>query len=96
MQKLRIKNGFQREAFEHLAVWKLKTETALIIDAVHLLHETLKELHVSPKLDVGPLYCNNSDSWEKGSSIINYMKAVNSIMYLLAFFLQKHISYRKL
>ncbi|KAF2898798.1 hypothetical protein ILUMI_07378 [Ignelater luminosus] len=75
LQKLRIKNGFEREAFEYLAVWKLKTQTALIIDAVHLLHETLKELRVSPKLDLGPLYCNNTDSWEKGSSIINYMKA---------------------
>ncbi|KAF5301502.1 hypothetical protein FQR65_LT08805 [Abscondita terminalis] len=74
LQQLRSNNGLKPEAFKHFESWKLQTQSALIIDAVYLLYETLIELRIS-KLDVKPLFCNTTESWGKGSSIINYMKA---------------------
>ncbi|KAK4883093.1 hypothetical protein RN001_006412 [Aquatica leii] len=74
LQQLRSNNGLKPEAFNHLAAWKLHTQSALIIDAVYLLYETLIELRIT-KLDTKPLFCNTTESWGKGSSTINYMKA---------------------
>ncbi|KAK5650421.1 hypothetical protein RI129_001450 [Pyrocoelia pectoralis] len=74
LQQLRLNNGLKQEAFNHLAAWKLQTESALIIDAVYLLYETLMELRISG-VDSVPLFCNSTDSWGKGLSVINFIKA---------------------
>lgn len=61
---------------EDLASWKLKTGTALIMDAVSLFREALKELPLYPKIEADSLNCSSSDSWKQGLNVITYMKRV--------------------
>lgn len=51
-----------------------RVETALIYDAVKLFADALQRLKVSKNIDSKKLYCNQSNSWEHGLSVINYMK----------------------
>lgn len=76
LHQLKIDKGLI-DPYQKVAA-KLRTSTALMIDAVYLLYETLKELQISPR-DIQPLYCNLSNSWEKGSTIVNFMKAVSNL-----------------
>ncbi|GLV43975.1 Kainate-type ionotropic glutamate receptor subunit 1D [Carabus blaptoides fortunei] len=55
-----------------------RVETALIYDAVYLFAKSLKQLKISKSLNLKQLFCNDTNSWEHGYSIINYMKT-NSI-----------------
>nr|XP_032516825.1 glutamate receptor ionotropic, kainate 2 isoform X3 [Danaus plexippus plexippus] len=54
----------------------IKTETALIYDAVHLFAKALHDLDTSQQIDVRPLSCEAEDTWPHGYSLINYMKIV--------------------
>ncbi|XP_071450570.1 glutamate receptor ionotropic, kainate 2 isoform X3 [Hetaerina americana] len=54
----------------------IKTETALMYDAVHLFAKALHDLDSSQRIDVKPLSCDASDTWPHGYSLINYMKIV--------------------
>ncbi|XP_013138164.1 PREDICTED: glutamate receptor ionotropic, kainate 2 isoform X2 [Papilio polytes] len=54
----------------------IKTETALMYDAVHLFAKALHDLDTSQQIDVKPLSCDAEDTWPHGYSLINYMKIV--------------------
>lgn len=54
----------------------IKTETALMYDAVHLFAKALHDLDTSQQIDVKPLSCESEDTWPHGYSLINYMKIV--------------------
>ena len=60
--RLQIENG------------NLDTTTALIYDAVHLFALALDELSKIQEINIVPINCDAGDSWEHGSSLINYMK----------------------
>ena len=60
--RLQIENG------------NLDTTTALIYDAVHLFALALDELSKIQEINIVPINCEAGDSWEHGSSLINYMK----------------------
>ncbi|XP_012273725.1 glutamate receptor ionotropic, kainate 2 isoform X1 [Orussus abietinus] len=58
----------------------LKTETALIYDAVHLFAKALHVLDTSQEIKIPPLSCDsNENTWSHGYSLINYMKVVEMI-----------------
>ncbi|KAL4716150.1 hypothetical protein ACJJTC_013927 [Scirpophaga incertulas] len=54
----------------------IKTETALMYDAVHLFAKALHDLDTSQQIDLKPLSCETEDTWPHGYSLINYMKIV--------------------
>ncbi|XP_011304729.1 glutamate receptor ionotropic, kainate 2 isoform X3 [Fopius arisanus] len=54
----------------------LKTEVALMYDAVHLFAKALHVLDESQQLDIKQLSCDSADTWSHGYSLINYMKIV--------------------
>lgn len=54
----------------------IKTETALMYDAVHLFAKALHDLDSSQRIDIKPLSCDAVDTWPHGYSLINYMKIV--------------------
>ncbi|XP_059485780.1 glutamate receptor ionotropic, kainate 2 isoform X1 [Neocloeon triangulifer] len=54
----------------------VKTETALMYDAVHLFAKALHDLDSSQRIDIKPLNCDAADTWPHGYSLINYMKVV--------------------
>uniref|UniRef100_A0A8D9ERV8 Glutamate receptor 1 n=1 Tax=Cacopsylla melanoneura TaxID=428564 RepID=A0A8D9ERV8_9HEMI len=55
---------------------KIKTETALMYDAVYLFAKALHDLDSSQRIDIKPLSCDAVDTWPHGYSLINYMKIV--------------------
>ncbi|KAI1298750.1 Glutamate receptor ionotropic, kainate 2 [Halotydeus destructor] len=55
----------------------IKTETALIYDAVKLLATALQDLDQSQSIDVTPISCENGTPWPHGSSLINYMRPIS-------------------
>ena len=54
-----------------------QTETALMYDAVHLFAEALHVLDISQQIDIKPLSCEATITWDHGYSLINYMKVVS-------------------
>ncbi|XP_049845012.1 glutamate receptor ionotropic, kainate 2 isoform X2 [Schistocerca gregaria] len=54
----------------------IRTETALMYDAVHLFAKALHDLDSSQRIDIKPLSCDAVDTWQHGYSLINYMKIV--------------------
>ncbi|XP_011503888.1 PREDICTED: glutamate receptor ionotropic, kainate 1-like, partial [Ceratosolen solmsi marchali] len=52
----------------------IKTETALMYDAVHLFARALHVLDASQQIEIKPLSCDLTDTWDHGYSLINYMK----------------------
>jgi len=60
----------------------IKTETALIYDAVKLLATALQDLDQSQSIDVSPVSCENGVPWPHGSSLINYMRPVSLTLNL--------------
>lgn len=54
----------------------VKTETALMYDAVHLFAKALHDLDTSQQIDIHPLSCDGQNTWQHGFSLINYMKIV--------------------
>ncbi|KAF5280669.1 hypothetical protein FQA39_LY05317 [Lamprigera yunnana] len=55
----------------HLAAWKLRTSAAILIDAVVILTDTLKEIG---NFTVDQLPCNTTSNWKYGNTIVNYIK----------------------
>ncbi|XP_023339114.1 glutamate receptor ionotropic, kainate 2 [Eurytemora carolleeae] len=54
----------------------MKTETALMYDAVHLFAKALDELDQSQVITTKPLSCHGMETWQHGNSLVNYMKLV--------------------
>ncbi|XP_045593286.1 glutamate receptor ionotropic, kainate 2 isoform X4 [Procambarus clarkii] len=65
----------------------LKTEVALMYDAVQLFAKALDDLDRSRHIDVTPLECDGDITWIHGNSLINYMKwvQVNGLTGLIKF-----------
>ncbi|XP_069947297.1 glutamate receptor ionotropic, kainate 2 isoform X3 [Cherax quadricarinatus] len=65
----------------------LKTEVALMYDAVQLFAKALDDLDRSRHIDVTPLECDGDVTWVHGNSLINYMKwvQVNGLTGLIKF-----------
>ncbi|CAG7834172.1 unnamed protein product [Allacma fusca] len=64
------------KAPENNHVQLLKTDTALLYDAVYLLAKALHVLDSSQRIEIKRLNCSATDTWPHGYSIINYMKMV--------------------
>nr|UTN00859.1 ionotropic receptor [Semanotus bifasciatus] len=64
--------------YPELAAWHLGTETALLIDAVHMFSSALNYRKKESSLPIvsgnDALQCNSSNSWEHGYSVINLLK----------------------
>ncbi|GAB6022611.1 hypothetical protein CHUAL_006707 [Chamberlinius hualienensis] len=58
------------------ADFTLKTETALMFDAVYLFAKALHDLDSSQTITIKPLSCESESPWGPGNSLINYMKVV--------------------
>ncbi|KAJ8927384.1 hypothetical protein NQ314_020159 [Rhamnusium bicolor] len=62
-----------------LGAWNLRTETALIIDAVHMFSTALNDRKKQSSLPIvnnnNMLRCNATDSWEHGYSVVNLLKS---------------------
>lgn len=58
---------------------KMRTQTALMYDAVKLLTEALGQLN-EKQIAVKKLNCNSMESWENGHSITNFMRNVSISM----------------
>lgn len=56
----------------------ITTEAALMYDAVHLFAKALDDLDNSREVDIKKLYCEGDQTWQHGSSLINYMKWYSS------------------
>jgi len=54
----------------------VKTQTALIYDAVKLLSLGLQELDQSQSIEITPINCESEIPWTHGSSLINYMRPI--------------------
>ncbi|XP_064105620.1 LOW QUALITY PROTEIN: glutamate receptor ionotropic, kainate 2-like [Macrobrachium nipponense] len=65
----------------------LKTEVALMYDAVQLFAKALDDLDRSRHIDITPLDCDGDATWVHGNSLINYMKwvQVNGLTGLIKF-----------
>ncbi|KAK8388628.1 hypothetical protein O3P69_020541 [Scylla paramamosain] len=65
----------------------LKTEVALMYDAVQLFAKALDDLDRSRHIDVTPLECDGDSTWVHGNSLVNYMKwvQVNGLTGLIKF-----------
>ncbi|KAK4881572.1 hypothetical protein RN001_004891 [Aquatica leii] len=83
IQRTRKKLKMKTES-PHLAAWKLKTSTSLLIDAVMVLAETLKDIE---NFNVTQLSCNSTNSWKYGSTVTNYikMKTIDGLTGLIRF-----------
>ncbi|XP_017769340.1 PREDICTED: glutamate receptor ionotropic, kainate 2-like [Nicrophorus vespilloides] len=66
--------GKEHEENSYIAAWKLQVETALMVDAVKAFAIAISELQSDQKFNVEPLYCNTTDNWGYGYSIINIIK----------------------
>lgn len=76
-----------KDEVEGLLPDKMRTQTALVYDAVLLLSEAVKQLDVGEQedqLQPRKLTCNDVESWEHGNSITNFMRNVSIDEYELA------------
>lgn len=55
----------------------MRTETALMFDAVLLFNEAIQQLNFTRRLRTVSLNCEDDETWKYGYSIINFMKTVN-------------------
>jgi ABC-type amino acid transport substrate-binding protein len=55
----------------------IKTQTALIYDAVKLLAIAIQELDSSQSIEIASIRCENEIPWTHGSSLINYMRPIS-------------------
>lgn len=80
------RNANSLEDLADTGAWKLKFESALIVDAVKLFYETIhsltadadnnqmQQMYINPM----PIHCKSNDNWADGYTIINSMKTVNN------------------
>ncbi|CAG2183662.1 unnamed protein product, partial [Oppiella nova] len=54
----------------------ISTESALIYDGVKLLATAIQDLDQSQTVEIQSISCESAIPWEKGSSLINYMRPV--------------------
>ncbi|CAG0899600.1 unnamed protein product, partial [Cyprideis torosa] len=71
-----MRGELQRGVDLGFAPRNLRTETALMYDAVHLLARGLTQLDHGRLVTIKPLDCDLTDTWIDGHSLYNYMKMV--------------------
>lgn len=81
LEEMRKDLGQDFETFPNVAAWKLRLDTALIIDAVTFLAHALSELESVSDFNMQSLDCDSSENWKHGLSIISYMKTVRNRAY---------------
>lgn len=72
----------------YMPAWKLKFETALVVDALHLFYDALYDLVTDERKHIKqhPILCHRNDNWNEGYTLTNIMKTVrirNFIGYTL-------------
>ncbi|XP_044259602.1 glutamate receptor ionotropic, kainate 2-like isoform X2 [Tribolium madens] len=68
---------YTQEKYKEIpAGWLLKHRTALLIDSVDLLYHAVLDLTLSEQVVIKSqiLYCNATNNWDSGHTIVNYMK----------------------
>lgn len=55
---------------------KMRTEWALIFDAVQLFSRAFEQLEEAVEVEVKELACDGVDNWEHGASLGNFIRAV--------------------
>lgn len=68
---------------EGLTAGTIRSQTALLYDAVLLLTEAFKQMSPN-QLRTKKLICNKYESWENGNTITNFMRNVSGALYGLA------------
>lgn len=67
----------EEEQEESSAEQRLMVEAALTVDAVFMFTQALIE---TKKYEALPLFCNTTDSWDNGQTVINIMKLVTVVV----------------
>lgn len=57
----------------------LQLSSALMFDAVHVVVGAVRELNRSQEIGVKPLSCTSPQIWQHGTSLMNYLRMVNSL-----------------
>ncbi|CAH0558938.1 unnamed protein product [Brassicogethes aeneus] len=73
VQKISSEMYAEDKSIMFMQSWKLKTESALIIDAVNMLSKAFMEIN-EESLAIGNIQCNSTESWAFGYSLINLVK----------------------
>lgn len=64
-----------------LGAWKLKTQSALLIDAVHMFASAFNDREKQSSVPLvngsNSLSCQDTRSWEHGFSVVNMLKTVS-------------------
>lgn len=61
-----------------LASLLLQLSSALMFDAVHVVVGAVRELNRSQEIGVKPLSCSSPQIWQHGTSLMNYLRMVNT------------------
>lgn len=69
----------------------MRSETALMFDAVLLFNEAIQQLNFTKRLKTASLQCDDNETWNYGYSIINFMKTVNIFEFQLKRYLIKFL-----
>lgn len=56
----------------------LQLSSALMFDAVHVVVGAVRELNRSQEIGVKPLSCTSPQIWQHGTSLMNYLRMVNT------------------
>lgn len=59
--------------------YKFKMKTALIYDSVYVYAIAMR--HLDHMAEAKTLYCNATDNWEHGLSLVTYMRTVSKIFF---------------
>lgn len=54
--------------------------SALMFDAVHVVVSAVRELNRSQEIGVKPLSCTTPLIWQHGTSLMNYLRMVNTLV----------------
>lgn len=58
--------------------------SALMFDAVHVVVSAVRELNRSQEIGVKPLSCTSPLIWQHGTSLMNYLRMVNTLVVVPA------------
>lgn len=78
IQKKKSSLGIPTVLFPHIYAWKIKLATALIYDAVLIFHKSIEQLISKKTLDTKVIYCNDSEVFGFGQTLVNYIRTVST------------------
>nr|QUP79591.1 ionotropic receptor 5 [Monochamus saltuarius] len=78
VQKISQELFADENTLPEIVAWNLRSEAALIIDAVHMFSTVLNDIKKQSSLPIinneNSLHCNDTNSWEHGYTIVNLLK----------------------